>query len=108
MLRNGVNSINKEDFLELIADARKGAFKTSTIQNSFLATGLAPFDANRVLEKLNICLDDLPPLKILPKRPLSSSSDSDPNTLDSLKILKIAISDQKRSRIFFFNPFFTN
>lgn len=66
MMRNGVNSIDKEDFLELIADARKGAFKTSTIQNSFSATGLAPFDANRVLEKLNVCLDKLPPLEILP------------------------------------------
>lgn len=31
MMRNGVNSIDKEDFLELIADARKGAFKTSNI-----------------------------------------------------------------------------
>ena len=84
MMRNGVNSIDKEDFLELIADARKGAFKTSTVQNSFLATGLAPFDASRVLEKLNVCLDELPPLEILPKRPLSSGSDSDPNTLWTL------------------------
>lgn len=38
MMRNGVNSIDKEDFLELIADARKGASKTSTIQNSFSST----------------------------------------------------------------------
>jgi hypothetical protein len=81
LTRNGVNSIDKEDFLELIADARMGAFKTSTIQNSFLATGLAPFDANKVLEKLNVHLDFLPPLEILFQRPVSSGSDSDPNTL---------------------------
>jgi hypothetical protein len=31
LMRNGVNTINKEDFLELIVDARIGAFKTSTI-----------------------------------------------------------------------------
>jgi hypothetical protein len=80
-MRNGVNSIDKEDFLEMIADARIGAFKTSTIQNSFLATGLAPFDANKVLEKLNVRLDSLPPLEIISQRPLSSGSDSDPNTL---------------------------
>ena len=80
LMRNGVNSIEKEDFLEIIADARKGAFKPSTIQNSFLATGLAPFDANKVLEKLNVQLDSLPPLEILSQQPLSSGSDSDPNT----------------------------
>jgi hypothetical protein len=84
LMRNGVNSIDKEDFLELIADARIGAFKTSTIQNSFSATGLAPFDANKVLEKLNVRLDSLPPLDIVSQRPLSSGSDSDPNTLWTL------------------------
>jgi hypothetical protein len=84
LMRNGVNSIDKEDFLELIADARIGAFKTSTIQNSFLATGLAPFDANKVLEKLNVHLDSLPPIEILSQRPPSSGSDSDPNTLWTL------------------------
>ena len=66
-----MNTIDKEDFLELIADARMGAFKTSTVQNSFLATGLAPFEANKVLEKLNVHLDSLPPLEILSQRPLS-------------------------------------
>lgn len=45
---------------------------------------LAPFDANRVLEKLNVCMDELPPLEILPQRPLSSGSYSDPNTLWTL------------------------
>ena len=81
IIQNRVDSIDKEDFLQLITDARKGAFKTSNIHNSFLATRLALFDTNRVLEKLNIYLDELPPLKILPKRPLSSGSNSDPNTL---------------------------
>lgn len=84
MIRNGVNTIDKEDFLELVADARMGALKASTIQNSFLATGLAPFDANKVLEKLNVHLDSLPPLDILSQRPLSSGSDSDPNSLWTL------------------------
>lgn len=84
LMRNGVNSIDKEDFLEMIADARIGAFKTSTIQNSFLATGLVPLDANKVLEKLNVRLDSLPPFEIISQRPLSSGSDSDPNTLWTL------------------------
>jgi hypothetical protein len=84
LMRNGVNTIDKEDFLELIADARMGAFKTSTVQNSFLATGLAPLDANQVLGKLNVHLDSLPPLEILSQRPLSSGSDSDPNSLWTL------------------------
>ncbi|OQD78080.1 hypothetical protein PENANT_c091G03798 [Penicillium antarcticum] len=98
-MRNGVNSIDKEDFLELIADGRKGAFKTSTIQNSFLATRLAPFDASRVWEKLNVCLDELPPLEILPKRPLSSGSDSDPNTLWTLSKFSKSQSQIKKGAI---------
>lgn len=60
------------------------AFKTPTIQNSFLATGMAPFGASKVLEKLNVHLDSLPPLEILSQRPLSSGSDSDPNTIWAL------------------------
>jgi hypothetical protein len=36
------------------------------------------------LETLNVHLDSLPPLEILAQRPLSSGSDSDPNTLWNL------------------------
>ena len=97
LMRNGVNSIDKEDFLEMIADARMGAFKIHTIQNSFLATGLAPVDANKVLEKLNVHLDSLPPLEILAQRPLSSGSDSDPNTLWTLSKLTKSQSWIKKS-----------
>jgi hypothetical protein len=84
-MRNGVNSIDKDDFLQIYPIARKATFKASTIQNSFRGAGLVPLNANHVLEKLNICVESVSPL--LPDhflRPTSSSSASDLDTLWSL------------------------
>jgi hypothetical protein len=101
-MRNGVNSIDKDDFLQIYSIARKATFKASTIQNSFRGAGLVPLDANHVLEKLNICVESVSSL--LPDhflRPTSSSSASDLDTLWSLfKGSKNKFHDQKRTRIF--------
>lgn len=87
-MRLGVNSIDKDDFIQLYPIAREAAFKAQTIYNSFRGTGLVPLDATSVLNKLNIQLDSLPPSIPLEPRPASSSSTSDLDTLWSLSKLQ--------------------
>lgn len=80
-MRNGVNSIDKDDFLQIYPIARKTTFKASTIQNSFRGAGLVPLNADHVLEKLNIYVESIDPLLPgHPRRPTSSSSASDLDT----------------------------
>jgi len=55
-MRNGVNHIEKYDFLIAYPDARTEAFKSETIKNSFGSAGLVPFEPDRVLSTLNIRL----------------------------------------------------
>lgn len=62
-MRNGINHIDKLDFLEAYPLARIEAFKSETIKNSFGAAGLVPFEPERVISKLNIQLrTPTPPL----------------------------------------------
>lgn len=51
-IRLGIDSIAKDDFLEIFPQAQVHAFKETAIQNFFAATGLAPLNPVRVLEKL--------------------------------------------------------
>ena len=53
-MRLGVNHIDKLDFLIAYPNARDSAFQALTINNSFAAADLVPFDLERVLSKLNI------------------------------------------------------
>ena len=69
VMRRGQNHIDKLDFLDAFPTARIEAFKAETIKNSFLATGLDPYDPNRVISKLNIRLRT-------PTPPLSRGSES--------------------------------
>ena len=55
-MRNGINYINKLDFLEVYPLIRIEAFKSETIKNSFAAASLVPFKPERVILKLNIQL----------------------------------------------------
>ena len=64
-----VSHIDKFDFLKIIQKARKLAFTAGTIQNSFAATGLVPYDPARVLSKLDVQLKT-------PTPPGSRSTDS--------------------------------
>ena len=52
-MRNGVNHIDKSDFLQALYTAHTGAMTSVNIQSSFAATGLVPYDPERVLSKLN-------------------------------------------------------
>jgi len=53
LIRNGVNHIDKPDFLEAYCSARLETMNQSNIQSSFAATGILPYDPERVLSKLN-------------------------------------------------------
>jgi hypothetical protein len=52
-IRNGLNHIDKADFLTAYVIARNKSISTNTIRNGFLATGLIPFDPEQVLSRLN-------------------------------------------------------
>jgi hypothetical protein len=77
LARRGYNHIDKFDFLEDYYRARQEAFQSATIKNSFVATGLVPVDAERVLDKLNISLRTPSPPS---SRPSSRSSQFTPKT----------------------------
>ncbi|EED15788.1 pogo transposable element, putative [Talaromyces stipitatus ATCC 10500] len=55
-MRLGFNHIDKMDFLTAFPQARTVAYKAQTIRNSFTATGLVPFNPDRVIQQLNIRL----------------------------------------------------
>lgn len=55
-MRNGINHIDKLDFLEAYPSARIEAFKPETIKTSFVAAGLVPFSPDQVISKLDIHL----------------------------------------------------
>ncbi|EEA18842.1 pogo transposable element, putative [Talaromyces marneffei ATCC 18224] len=55
-MRLGFNHIDKLDFLTAFPQARTVAYKAQTIRNSFAATGLVPFNPDRVIQQLNIQL----------------------------------------------------
>jgi hypothetical protein len=77
LARASYNHIDKLDFLAEYPRARIEAFKPQTIQTSFAATGITPFDPERVLSKLNISLrTPTPPAS----RPSSRSSQFTPKT----------------------------
>lgn len=72
-MRNGINHIDKLDFLEAYPSARIEAFKPETIKNSFVAAGLVPFCPDQVISKLDIHLRT-------PTPPPSRGSDWNPKT----------------------------
>ena len=71
-IRNGINHIDKLDFLEAYPSVRIEAFKAETIKNSFTAAGLVLFVPDQVISKLNIQL-------YIPTPPLSRGSESSRN-----------------------------
>jgi hypothetical protein len=77
LARRGYNHIDKFDFLEDYQRARQEAYQSTTIRNSFAASGLVPINAERVLSKLNISLRTPTPPD---SRPSSRSSQFTPKT----------------------------
>jgi hypothetical protein len=70
LMRNGVNHIDKADFLTVYNRARTESITPAIIRSGFAATGLVPFNPERVLSKLNIQIrTPTPPLvPILPQQ----------------------------------------
>ena len=79
--RLGFNHIDKLDFLRAYPQAHMETFKSETIKNGFAATGLIPFNPERVLSQLNIQLRT-------PTPPCSQSTNSAPKTPSNPKQLK--------------------
>jgi hypothetical protein len=65
-MRNGLNHIDKADFLTAYIMARNESMTTNTVRSGFSATGLVPFDPERVLLKLNTQLRTPTPPADLP------------------------------------------
>jgi hypothetical protein len=55
-MRLGFNTIMKLDFLDAYPAARAEAFKSQNIQSGFIATGITPFNPDRVIQQLDIQL----------------------------------------------------
>ncbi|EED15874.1 conserved hypothetical protein [Talaromyces stipitatus ATCC 10500] len=55
-MRLGFNHIDKLDFLTAFPKARTMAYKAQTVRNSFTATGLVPFNPDRVYQQLTVRL----------------------------------------------------
>jgi hypothetical protein len=55
-MRLGFNHIDKIDFLTAFPKARTMAYKAETIRNGFAATGLVPFNPDRVYQQLTVQL----------------------------------------------------
>jgi hypothetical protein len=73
--RLGIDSIEKNDFLDIFPTARNDSFKESIVQSAFAATGLVLLDPDRVLSKLKIRLQSPPLLD----RPVSQGLTSGSN-----------------------------
>jgi hypothetical protein len=53
LMRRGVNYIDKSDFLMAYLIVRKETFSPENARSGFSATGILPYDPDRVLAKLN-------------------------------------------------------
>ncbi|KAM4064275.1 DDE superfamily endonuclease [Hirsutella rhossiliensis] len=53
----GIHHIDKQDFLPIYLEARRQALSPPNIRSGFMATGLFPFDPNRVLSRLQVQVD---------------------------------------------------
>ncbi|RJE22627.1 Pogo transposable element [Aspergillus sclerotialis] len=89
LMPTGVNHIDKYDFLDAFPAARESTFKAETIQNSFAAAGLVPYNPERVLSNLNIQLKT-------PTPPGSRSTNSAPQTPYNTKQLEKQVSTVKK------------
>ena len=81
---NGINHIDKLDFLEVYPFIQTEAFKLETVKNSFRAAGLVSFSLNWVILKLDIHLCTPTPS---PSGGSKSSQNFTPKTPFTVKLL---------------------
>ena len=80
-MRLRINHMDKLDFLSAYPQARDEAFGMDNIKKGFMASGLVPYDPERVLTQLNIYLKT-------PTPPGSQTTKSDPKTPHNPKQLR--------------------
>jgi hypothetical protein len=80
-IRLGINHITKEEFLPAFLIAHRQVMIARTITSGFRATGLMPFNPQRVLDKLS------PIIKATPS-PRSSQTSWNPQTPKTLPQIK--------------------
>lgn len=69
-IRLGIHHIDKEDFLTIYRSARLSVFTEQNIKSGFRATGLIPYNPERVLSSLTITKTPSPPRSIaIPSSP---------------------------------------
>ena len=80
LIRNSISHIDKPDFLEAYHYAHKATMSLANIASSFAATGVVPYDLDRVLSQLNIQmrtptppLAPLGPERWVPETPYNSA-----------------------------------
>jgi hypothetical protein len=78
LIRLSVSHISKEEFLRAYLAAHSSSFSTSNVQGAFAATGLVPYDPERVLSTLE-------PVVRTPSPVPSAESVWDPKTLRNLR-----------------------
>ncbi len=76
-MRLGINHITKDDFLEVYYPAHEVAITQKNVISGFAATGLVPFNPQRVLE-------NLPPIRTPSPPPGSQESIWDSKTPQTL------------------------
>src|SRR5450432_3992596 len=97
LMRNGVNHIDKHDFLEAYYNARNETMTQANISNSFAATGVLPYDPERVLAKLNTQLrtPTPPPASAIKQGPWAPET---PHNTAQLELQSKAIKDYLKRR----------
>ena len=92
IVRDGVSNITKLEFLAIIQQIRKEAFKRTTILSAFKKTGIWPLNPQLVLEKLAVRAVVRTPSPT-PYRYHSSSNFSTPTTLRQINKVANKVSD---------------
>ena len=99
LMRNGVNHIDKQDFLKAYYTARTETMNQSNIQSSFAAIGVVPYDPERVLSKLNTQLrTPTPPPLPLPALDQGPWIPETPHNTAQLELQSKAIKDYIKRR----------
>jgi hypothetical protein len=94
-MRLGINHISKDEFLPAYYQAHIQAITEKNVRSSFLATGLVPFDPERVLSRLNPIVRTPSPV---PTEGSSSWESKTPQTLKDIKRQGKHIQEQRRLR----------
>jgi hypothetical protein len=93
-MRLGINHITKEEFLPAFVIAHQQVMTTGNITSGFKATGLVPFDPERVLDKLGPIVEATPS----PRSSQTSWNPQTPKTLPEIKKQSQLVLKENRKR----------